>query len=396
MPTAPLLSHRTCLDGHEFLIRSATIRVTHPLPLRRPFQDSSMGPFTATAIATIRLTDEDGEVGEAPAVDLPTLEKLLLPTLLVGGRRRYESLYAALYWRIRNAGFRGPAAGALGAIDLALHDLAARRAGLPLHRFLGATADTVSVYASGGGTNTPLPELVEEFQTYAESGFKVMKMKVGTDFGRLMDEDIRRVRAVHAAVGPGVRLAVDANQIWTAAEATRFARHVADLDLAWFEEPVHSADISALRECCANLGSTVHVAMGESESCPLVFDLLVGAGVRHLQAMYHRLPSVAAFMQVKDLADGCAAAFSSGGFSHLSCQLVAAANRGMTEYLFAVNDTFVPLLHVQPAWKDGTFVLPSTPGSGMQVDWAKVRNEGLLLRQQTWTARDLPSCELQV
>jgi L-alanine-DL-glutamate epimerase-like enolase superfamily enzyme len=102
-----------------------------------------MGPFTSAGLATILLADEDGQEGEAPITDLHSLENVLLPALLKGQRRPYLEIFESLYWRIRNAGNRGPVAGALGALDLALHDLASRRVGLPLHRFLGARTDRV-------------------------------------------------------------------------------------------------------------------------------------------------------------------------------------------------------------------------------------------------------------
>jgi L-alanine-DL-glutamate epimerase-like enolase superfamily enzyme len=355
-----------------------------------------MGPFTSVGLATIMLADEDGQEGEAPITDLNSLENVLLPALLTGKRRHYVAIYESLYWRIRNAGYRGPAAGALGAIDLALHDLASRRAGLPLHRFLGAQTDHAPVYASGGGTNTTQAELEAEFAGYAEAGFTTVKMKVGRNFGRAIDEDIRRLRAVRSVIGPHVRLAVDANQIWTAAEAATFAHAITEFDVAWLEEPVHSADILSLRECCRGVSSRLAIAMGESESAPAVFALLVEAGVTHLQPIYQRLPSVAAFMHVRDLAEATAAEFSSGGYSHSSCQLIAAANRGTSEYLFAANDPLLPLLMIKPLLGGGNFTLPAAVGTSMRVAWDRVRRDGQLRREQSWTADDFQGYQLQV
>src|SRR5262249_39258048 len=127
---------------------------------------------------------------------------------------------------------------------------ASRRAGKPLHRFLDATRDWAAVYASGGGTNLTERELIDEMTGFVEQGFTTLKMKVGKNFGRLMDEDVARVKAVRKAVGADARLAVDANQTWSSDEALDFAKRIAGEKIAWFEEPVHSADLLEIRKVC--------------------------------------------------------------------------------------------------------------------------------------------------
>src|SRR5688500_393529 len=172
---------------------------------------------------------------------------------------------------------------------MAMRDILAQRANLAWHRFMGAQRDKVPVYASGGGTNLPLDELLAEMRDFVACGFRTVKMNGGADFGTRMEEDVRRVRAVRAAIGANIGLAVDANQTWDAAQALDFARRIAELDIAWFEEPVHSADRAALRELCA-APCPIPVAMGESESHWLGFRDLAECGAPHLQCGPGGLP----------------------------------------------------------------------------------------------------------
>jgi L-alanine-DL-glutamate epimerase-like enolase superfamily enzyme len=380
----------TPMQGQSVHIVEARYRVIAPARLRRPFYDSTMGPFETFGISMLTLRDADGFEGEAPAGDIHVLESTLLPRLLSGQACDYSQMYRKLYWSIRNAGFRGPAARTLGSVDLALHDLAARRKRQPLHRFLGAERDWADAYASGGSTHLSERDLVEEMEGFARDGFQCVKMKVAKQFGSAMDEDVRRVRAVRAAIGPRVRLAVDANQAWNAEEATEFSRRIADQDIAWFEEPVHSADLNALRTYCG-LGS-IPAAVGESEACDKVFPSLVEAGAQHLQPT--QLSSVADWLFVRDLAATHRLSFSSGGISHVSCQPVAtAAETAQTEILFPLIETIDPLLSSGPKMSGGRFLLPDTPGLAMRIDWDGLEKSGRIAADRAWTA---PSVTLAV
>lgn len=381
------------LAGRSVRIVSARLRTLRPQPLPQPFQDGSLGPFTSVGMAILTLRDADGAEGEAPlAAGIEPLSELLLPRLLApGAPRGYDRLFASLYWGIRNAGFRGPASGALGAIDLALHDLAARRAGRPLHRFLGADRDWAGVYASGGGTNRRVRDLVREVGGYLEHGYRVVKIKVGRRFGSTPAVDVQRVRAVRRAFGFRFVLAVDANQVWSAPAAADFARRLAEWQPAWLEEPVHSADLLALRAVAA--ASPVPLAAGESEHSERVFPSLLAAGVAHLQPIYHRLPSIAACRQILRTPG---VQVSSGGFTPAAAQLVALGpGSALTEYLVATNAPWEPWLAVQPRRERDRLWLPDNPGSSMQVDWRKARREGLVIRDQLWTARSLAGADIR-
>ncbi|MFF4751022.1 enolase C-terminal domain-like protein [Streptomyces sp. NPDC002514] len=103
-------------------------------------------------------------------------------------------------------------------------------------------------------------------------GFRQIKLKVGAD----LDDDVRRCRAARAAVGPGIRLAVDANQRWNVDEAIRWTRALAEFDPYWIEEPTSPDDVlghAAIRRAVA----PVKVATGEHVHNRIVFKQLLQA-----------------------------------------------------------------------------------------------------------------------
>lgn len=384
----------TFLQSEKFHILEARFRAMKPFPLPRPFQDSTMGPFETFGISTVWLRDADGFEGEAPFFDAAVLESILLPRLLRDAPTPYPDLYFDLYWAIRNAGFRGPAASALGSVDLALHDLAARRAGKPLHRFLDATRDWAVVYASGGGTNLSERALIDEMTGFVTRGFTTLKMKVGKNFGRLMDEDVARVKAVRKALGADVRLAVDANQIWSSDEASEFAKRIAEEKIAWFEEPVHSADLLEIRRVCRS--SPIPVAFGEAEISGKVFPVLAAAGVGHLQPSVF-LAGVDEWLLTRNVALRENLALSSGGYSQLTCQFVATApEKAETELLVPIVGALDPFLEHKPELKAGRYHLTNDHGFSMRVAWERLAKEGRIATDKRWTRADVATAKPRV
>ncbi|MCO6491186.1 MAG: hypothetical protein J5I98_22405 [Phaeodactylibacter sp.] len=368
----------------EFRIRKARLRAIRPYR-RPPFQDATMGPFHHFSFASLWLQDEDGHEGESLFFlsQLPILEHHFLPILFHTSDCRYEALYQTMYWSIRNEGYRGAAATALGQLDWALYNLAAARAGQPLHRFLGAERDYARAYASGGGVNYPISELESEMARFADEGYRAVKMKVGMDFGGAMADDVRRVAAVRRVIGDEVALALDANQVWTTAQALEFAKRVSSYNISWLEEPVHSADLYAIKELCAS--SPVPISFGESEKTDRVFAVLADFGVKHLQPIAGYLASIQEWMNVRNLALGRGLVFSSGGYSQATAQLVATCPENtLTEYLEANNGTMNPYFSLKPALRDGRFLLPHEPGGSIRVDWEYICKKGMLALDKCW------------
>lgn len=130
------------------------------------------------------------------------------------------------------SGEPGPIAQVIAGIDIALWDLCARRAGLPLWRYLGGQQDVVGVYASG--LNPDRPEEVAEARL--AEGYRAFKLKIG--FGEA--RDLANLAALRDALGSELPLMADANQCWTLAEACRIAPRLEAFSLGWLEEPLRA------------------------------------------------------------------------------------------------------------------------------------------------------------
>jgi L-Ala-D/L-Glu epimerase len=234
----------------------STRRVT--TPLHTPFV-TALRRTTTTDTVVVQVTDSDGVTGwgEAPQVWQVTGESLAGADACVSG-----PLAAVLTGRdpddlaelCRLLGSAVAANhGAKSAVDVALHDLAARRRGVSLPAFLGSTTRRVptDVTLAAGASDA----LAEAARARAEDGFGVIKMKVGTDAAT----DVERVRAVRAAVGKTARIRLDANQGWTPRDAVRVvsALEDADLDVELVEQPVPAADLDGLAWVTAHVSTPV-------------------------------------------------------------------------------------------------------------------------------------------
>lgn len=169
-----------------------------------------------------------------------------------------ESHARQMHAAISLAGAAGAALAALSAIDVALWDLAARRARLPLWRMLGGARTSIPAYGSGGSLALSAGALVDEVAAFVAAGHRAVKVKAG--HGPQGDRD--RVRALRDAFGPQLRIAVDGNQQWTPKAAIRWAQELAPLDLWWLEEPVRADDVAGHAEVRAAV--PMDVATGES------------------------------------------------------------------------------------------------------------------------------------
>jgi len=162
--------------------------------------------------------------------------------------------------RDEKPGGHGDRAVAIGILDMAAWDLAAKLAGLPLHRLLAdldipgrpstAPAEKVWVYAAGGYyyPDRGIDALQDEMCGYLDLGYRTVKMKIG---GAPLEEDLRRIEAVLAILPEGCTLAVDANGRFTPAEAIAYGDALKAYPLHWYEEPTDPLDYAALAELAA-------------------------------------------------------------------------------------------------------------------------------------------------
>src|SRR5258707_7322983 len=142
---------------------------------------------------------------------------------------------------------------AIGTIEVAVWDAVAKIEGKPLHRVLaerfngGKVMDKVFCYVGGGwyAPGKTTRDLQDEMRRHLDSGYTMVKMKVG---GAPIAEDMSRIEAVKVAIGNRAQLAVDANSKFERDEAIEYAKAMSPYKLRWYEEPCDPLDFAALRD----------------------------------------------------------------------------------------------------------------------------------------------------
>jgi L-alanine-DL-glutamate epimerase-like enolase superfamily enzyme len=145
---------------------------------------------------------------------------------------------------------------AIGTVEVAVWDAAAKIAGKPLHRLLaeryngGRIANRVFCYVGGGwyAPGQTVKDLQDEMRRHLDAGYTMVKMKVG---GLPLADDVRRVEAVKTILPAHAQLAVDANAKFGRQEAFAYAQALAPLRLRWFEEPCDPLDFALLADIAA-------------------------------------------------------------------------------------------------------------------------------------------------
>lgn len=274
-----------------------------------------------------RLVDEGGGEGVGfswtPQIGASAVHALLdteVRAAVVGGPADPEPVWDRLWWHLHEAGGGGVTTMAMAAVDIALWDLRARRAGLALVDLLGRRRDEVPVYGSGVNLHYPLEELVEQARRWVAAGCAGVKIKVGRED---LAEDVERVAAVRAAIGPGMPLMVDANQRWDLPAAKRAVAALRRFDLHWVEEPLLADDLRAHAELRRHAG--VPIALGESLYTAYQFREAVLLGACDvLQPNVVRVGGITPFLRIAELARAHGAGLAPHLLADLSGQLALA------------------------------------------------------------------------
>jgi D-galactarolactone cycloisomerase len=288
-------------------------------------------------------------------------------TLYNGSRAHYVARQGRTFPIV---GRRGITVSAISGIDIALWDLLGQSLGQPVWQLLGGRfRDRIPAYASGGWA--PVGGVGKELRRYVERGHRAVKMRVGLQ-DRSVEDSAARVREARESLGPDVGLMVDAHGTWSVREAQRFARKVAECDLAWLEEPVSPDNPMGQAEVRA--ATDIPIASGESEQTRFAFrDLIEARAVDMLQ------PDVAIAGGITETVRICALAAThgltvaphlwGGAVLFASGLHLAVATPCVTALEFSRGEN--PLLHdllEEPfALVDGAVLAPERPGLGITL-----------------------------
>lgn len=264
-------------------------------PADPPVQ-TSFGVMRDRPALLLRVTDRDGAHGwgevwcNFPVVGAEHRARLALAYLRPLVRAQawespaqcFAQLSAKLHVLAIQSGEPGPLQQVVAGLDVALWDMVARRAGLPLWKLLaveGAAADAapmpIPVYASG--LNPTAPERLAARKL--EEGFRAFKLKVG--FGAARDD--ANLQAMRETIGAATPFMVDANQAWDLPQAIEAGRRMARHDLGWLEEPI-PADSAPAQWAQLAAAQPLALAGGENLAGAAQFrDFIEGEGLSVLQ-----------------------------------------------------------------------------------------------------------------
>lgn len=233
--------------------------------LGHAFESASMR-FDRRIHCIVEIICDDGTVGWGeclgPARPNAAVVAAYAPYLIGRDPLDIEVIWHELYNLLRDQGQRGLTVTALSGIDIALWDIKGKRLGTSISRLLGGRfRESVKAYATGSFRKDgvePVADVAAEVAGYAKQGFHAVKIKIGFDVA----EDIAVIRAAREAVGPDVRIMIDANHGYDALEAIEVGNALAPLGIDWFEEPVVPEQLDAYRAVRA--GQPIPVAGGET------------------------------------------------------------------------------------------------------------------------------------
>ncbi len=334
--------------------------------------DSTHGTITHFELITVRLRDTDGAegvgytytVGAGGSAVHALIDHGLRPVLIDAEAEQIEALWQKMWWHLHFGGRGGSVSLAVSACDIALWDLKARRFNTPLWRLLGGFDAAVPCYAGGIDLDFTLDALLRQTDDNLAKGFRAIKMKVGR---ARLSEDVERVRAMRAYLGPDFPLMVDANMRWTVDEAIRAARAFQDSNLIWLEEPTIPDDIAGHARIVRDGG--LPIATGENLHTLHEFKAMIEAGgVTFPEPDVTNCGGVTVFMKVAHLAEAYNLPLTSHGVHDLTVHLLAAApNRSYLEVHGFGLDRYIaePLVI-----RDGNAIAPERVGHGVAFDWA--------------------------
>ena len=343
------------------------------LPLATPISDAKVltgrqKPMTEIAMLFAEIRTKDGHEGlgfsyskRAGGPGQFAHAQEIAPALIGEDPSDIGRLWIKLCWAGASVGRSGMSTQAIGAFDVALYDLKAKRAGLSLAKLLGAHRDSVACYnTSGGFLHTPLDQLLVNAAASRARGIGGIKLKVGQPDRKL---DIQRVEAVRKHLGDDAPLMVDANQQWDRPTARRMCRIFEQFNLVWIEEPLDAYD----NEGHAALAGAFDTPIATGEMLTSVAEH--GELIRHRAADYlmpdaPRVGGITPFLKIAAQAEHAGLMLGPHFAMELHVHLGAAYP---TEPWVEHFDWLEPLFNERLEIRDGRMLVPTRPGLGVSL-----------------------------
>nr|WP_315591574.1 mandelate racemase/muconate lactonizing enzyme family protein [uncultured Cupriavidus sp.] len=343
------------------------------LPLAAPISDAKVltgrqRPLTEIAFIFAEIFTRDGHSGtgfgyskRAGGPGMFAHAREIADELIGEDPNDIGRLFNKMLWAGASMGRSGMTTQAIAPFDVALWDLKARRAGLPLAKLLGAHRDSVQCYnTSGGYLSMPLDQVLKNIDKSRENGIGGIKIKVGQPDTA---EDLRRVKAVREHLGDAFPFMVDANQQWDRATAQRMGRTLEPYNLVWIEEPLDAYDNEGHAALAASLDTPI--ATGEMlTSFGEHAQLITGGACDFVQPDAPRVGGITPFLQIMQLADFKGLRLAPHFAMEIHLHLAAAYPR---EPWLEHFEWLEPMFNERLELRDGRMVVPSRPGLGFSL-----------------------------
>ena len=343
------------------------------LPLATPISDAKVltgrqKPLTEIAFLFAEIATRQGHHGigfsyskRAGGPGQYEHAKEIAPALLGEDPNDIARLWDKLCWAGASVGRSGLATQAIAAFDIALWDLKAKRARLPLAKLLGAHRDSVQVYnTSGGFLSTPIGEVLENVEAAIARGIGGIKIKVGQPDPMI---DLARVQAVHECIDGRVAMMIDANQQWDRTTAQRFGRLVEPLNLTWIEEPLDAYDAEGHAALAALLDTPI--ATGEMLTSPAEhWELIRHRSVDFIQPDAPRVGGITPMLKIMALADQARIRMAPHFAMEIHLHLSASYAHGPWVEHF---EWLEPMFNERLRIADGRMHVPDRPGLGFSL-----------------------------
>ncbi|TCO44817.1 mandelate racemase/muconate lactonizing enzyme family protein [Actinocrispum wychmicini] len=366
-------------------IRSRAVSIPVDRPTRMSNRDLSDRHYVL-----VEIVDDTGATGigytyagtAGGFLTKTAVDDLLAPVYLGADQDDIYGLWQRAYQETLLAGRRGAVIRALSAVDIALWDLKAKRAGQPLAKLLGGSMEPLPAYASGGyyrpDDGSWTDAVTAEIAFNIGQGFTDHKIKVG---GLSVAEDAQRVAAALSAIGDNGRLALDANNAYLSVREARiaieaFERAAGDHPLWWFEEPLSPEAIAGHAELSRQVRTPI--ATGEIHQTRWDFRALIEAGAAPiLQTDAAVVGGITEWLRVAHTADTFALQMAPHWHHNLHTHLCAATTNTLVVEYFAAEKgiyNFERLLtpETRLRYQDNRVLVPGRPGLGILLDEAVV------------------------
>ena len=343
------------------------------LPLATPISDAKVltgrqKPMTEVAFLFVEVTTQNGHTGigfsyskRAGGPGQFAHAKEIADVLIGEDPSDIGKLWVKLCWAGASVGRSGLATQAIAAFDVALWDLKAKRASLPLSKLLGSYRDSVRTYnTSGGFLHTPIEQVLENSAAALEGGIGGIKLKVGQPDWRT---DVARVTAVREYLDDDVPLMVDANQQWDRASAMRMGRIFEEFGLVWIEEPLDAYDAEGHAQLARSLDTSI--ATGEMLASVAEHARLIEVGAADIvQPDAPRIGGITQFLKLAALAESKQLEIAPHFAMEIHCHLAAAYP---IEPWVEHFDWLDPLFNEHLETRDGRMWVSDRPGLGFTL-----------------------------